>query len=150
MIGEDDATAAGRATDEFDCGLDRLCAAVREEASVGIVRHPSNQRLGQQAGEGLALHLDEVGKLELHGVAERLFDRRMATTEREHTETREEVEVSRAIAVEEVCAFGAHVVAIEAEGAQDLRHLRIHIALVQRERLTRLVVRATPSRRTRS
>ena len=59
----------------------------------------------------------------------------VAATEREDAESREEVEVAAAVAVEEQRALGAHVVGVESDGAQDARHLRIHVALVERERL---------------
>ena len=59
----------------------------------------------------------------------------MAAAEREHAEPGEEVEVAPAVAVEEVRALGAHVVGVEPDRAQHARHLRVHVALVQRERL---------------
>ena len=136
MIGEHDAPAPGRAAGELEHGLHRLGAAVREEAPVGVVRHARNERLGEEPGQGLALHLHEVGKLQRHRVAECLLDHGMTPAEREHTEAGEKVEVSRAIAIEEVRTLGSHVVTVETERAQDLRHLRIDVALVQRERLT--------------
>src|SRR3954469_26021165 len=57
----------------------------------------------------------------------------MAAAERENAGPRKEVETAVAVAVEEVRAFGAHVVLVEADGAENLRHLRVHVALVQRE-----------------
>ena len=57
----------------------------------------------------------------------------MAAAEREHAESGKEIEVAVAVAVEEVRAFGAHVVLVEADRAENLRHLRVHVTLVQRE-----------------
>ena len=115
--------------------LDRLGAAVREEAAVPVVRHAPDERLGQEPRERLALHLDEVRQRRGHRVAQRLLDRRMTAPEREHAEPGEEVEIALALAIEQVRTLGPHVVAVEADRAQHAWHLRIHVALVQRERL---------------
>ncbi len=59
----------------------------------------------------------------------------MPPAEGEHAEPGEEVEVRVALAVEEIRTFGSDPLAIEAERAEHARHLRIDVALVQRERL---------------
>ncbi len=58
----------------------------------------------------------------------------MTATEGEHAESGEEVEVATTVAIEQVRALGADIVGVEPDRPQDARHLRIHVALVQRER----------------
>ncbi len=133
MVGEQDARAASGAAHELHGGLDRLGTAVREEASVRIDRHPGDECLGEEPRERLTLHLYEVRQRAFDRIPQRLFDHGMAPAEREHPEPREEVEVTVAVPVEQVRAFGAHVVAVEADRAQHAGHLRVQIALVQRK-----------------
>ena len=148
VVGEEDARSCRVAQrDVLDDRLDRLGSAVGEEAAIVVVRHARDERLREQSGERRAFHLHEVRQRAVHRVAERLFDTGMATTEREDSEAGEEVEVAPPVAVEEVGALGAHVVGVEADRPQYPRHLRVEVALVQRERLACRARRAVPSRR---
>ena len=53
---------------ELQRGLDRLGAAVREEAALDARRRAENQLLGQDPGERRDAHLDGVRSLELHAL----------------------------------------------------------------------------------
>ena len=69
----------------------------------------------------------------------------MAAAEREHAEPRKKIEVSLAVTIEQVRALGPHVVAVEPDRAKDPRHLRIEIALVERERLMAALGEQSPN-----
>ncbi len=134
MVGEQDASLTGRAARVLEDGLDRFRAAVREKAAVVVVRHTRDQCFREQARKRRALHLHQIRKRQLHRVAQCLLDPGMATPEREDAEPGEEVEVAAAVAIEQVGPLGPDVVGVEADRAQYAWHLRVHVALVQRER----------------
>src|SRR5262249_50082041 len=129
-----DARPPGRAPQVLQYGLDGFGAAVREEAAVAVVGHAGDERFGEEARKRTAFHLHEVGERAVHRVPKCLLDRRMTPSEGEHAEAGEEIEVATAGAVVEVRALGAHIVGVESDRAEDAGHLRIYVALVERER----------------
>ena len=100
---------------------------------------PLHQGLGQQAGQEGAVQLDQVGQVGVDGLVEGVLDHRMAPAEREDPEAREEVEVPVALVVDQVGALGAHVLAVESQGLEDLDQLGIHELGMQVETLALVV-----------
>jgi hypothetical protein len=103
-------------------------------ASVPLLQ--KNGRLGQQplcqqSRDRLAVELGPRGEVHVEGVVQRLLDHRMGPSRREYPEPGEEVRVGVPLRVVEVGAFAAHVILVEADGAQRARQLRVQVLAVQ-------------------
>ena len=94
---------------------------------------PRHQRLGEQSGQQRRVELNQVRKVHVERLVQSLFYDRMPASEREDTETRQEVEIALSIPVVQVRAFSPHVEAIETEGLQHLHELGIEILTVEAE-----------------
>ena len=137
MVGVEDALAARCGARDLDRRLDRLGAAVRGHDR----RHARGRAPDQLLGE----HPAQERHAELRQVAgaggEHRLDRRdrlgMVAADREHAVAAEEVQVALAVRIDQVGAVAADPHLVEAERAHDAPHLRVQIAVAERELLAR-------------
>src|SRR5205823_3881618 len=87
---------------------------------------------GQQTRQQRAVHLHHVGQVKVEGLVKGSLDTGMAAAEGIDTETREHVEISAALGVEEVRPRTAHVELVKANRLQHARQLEIQVLLVER------------------
>jgi hypothetical protein len=120
---------------ELDGSLHGLCAGIAEEGLLDGVGQRREQTFRQHAGQQGDAELKHARKSGIENVAQGLHDLRMISPHAEHPKAREQVEVAPPLGIEEVCPLGAHVVAVEAEGAQHLHQLGIEVLVVEVEPL---------------
>ena len=92
---------------------------------------PLDQLLGQEPGQERAVHLHEVGQVGVERVVERLDDAGWPRPEGEDPEAGEEVEVALPFVVDEVAALAPLEEAVELDGAEDTRQLRVDVLRVE-------------------
>ncbi len=102
VVGVEDPRATCGLPGELDGRLDGLGTRVAEEHPVDVVPAPLHELFGQESRQESAVHLDHVREVKVDGLVERRLEGRMATPERVDTESREEVEISVPLRVEEV------------------------------------------------
>ena len=74
VVGVDDPGPTGGVPGELDGRLDGLGPRVGEEHPLDAVMAAGHQRLGQEAGQQGAVHLDQVGQVGVDGLVQRLLD----------------------------------------------------------------------------
>jgi hypothetical protein len=132
--------AARRVARELDGGLDRLRARVAEEHLVEAAGHGGQEALGQDAGQQRHVHLHHAREICLEHLAQCRHDGRVVPAHPEDPVAGEQVEVALPLLVEEIGAAGPHVLAVEAQGLEDLDHLGVEVLLVQLEVPTGLLL----------
>ena len=120
----DDAGPAGRAARELDRGLDRFGARIGEEHLVQIW-DMFEQAFGQNAGERRDVELHEIGQVGVEHALQRLAQRRMIAADREHAKSAQQVEIARALAIEEILALPLLESDIVADGLQHADELLV-------------------------
>ena len=132
VITVDDLRAAGRGAGELDRPLHRFRAGIAEEDLVEV-RQPRDQPFGQQAGQQRGIHLHQAGEPRVQHAAQRVRDRRVVAADGEDAEAAQQVQVAVAGGVEQVGAFAADVVDVEADRLQHADELRVEVAVEQRK-----------------
>ena len=85
----------GGGAGKFQRAFDRFGAGVAEEDRVEMRRGSLRHRLGQQAAQKRAIHLDHVRQIEIEHVADRLFHRRMVPPDIENAVAAQEIKIRR-------------------------------------------------------
>jgi len=127
----DEPAASGGGAGELDGALHGLGAGVTEEDGIEMSGHALDERLGEDAAEEGAIHLDHVGEVEIEDVAEGLLNGGMIATDIEDAVAAEEIEVFEAVEVVQVSAAGVGVDFVEADGALDGDEGGVDVPLVQ-------------------
>ena len=121
-----DARAVGGAAREFDRGLDALGAGVGKEHLVEI-RHIFEQLLGEHTRQRRDVELHQIGQVGVEHALERFAQRRMIAANRKNAEPAQQVEITRAVAVEQILALPLLKTDIIADRLQDAHQLLVEI-----------------------
>ena len=120
----DDAGPAGGAARELDRGLDAFGAGIGEEHLVEI-GHEFEQPLGQHAGQGRDVELHEIGQVAVEHALQGLAQRRMVAADRKNAKAAQQIEIARAVAIEEVLALPLLKADVVADGLEHPHQLLI-------------------------
>ena len=123
----DDAGPAGRAAGELDRRFDRFGAGIGEEHLVQI-GHVFEQPLGQHAGQRRDVELHEIGQVAVEHALQRVAQRRMVAADREHAKAAQQVEIARAVAIEQILALALLKADVVADGLEHAYQLLVQVA----------------------
>ena len=122
---DDGLAARGRAC-EFDRRFDAFSAGIGEKDLIEI-RCVDEEALGQDAGERRNVHLDEIRQLAVEYALEGFAQVRMVTTDREHAESAEQVEVAAALAVVQILPGAAAEACVVADRLENPHQLAVEV-----------------------
>ena len=102
-----------------------------------VRRRAREQLLGQHARQQRHAELRQVRRVRRQHRLELRADARVVAPDREHAVAGEHVQVALAALVDQLRALGAAPAAVEAQRAHDAPELRVQMAIVERQLLTR-------------
>ena len=127
----DDAGPRCCGTCKFQRRLDCLGSRVCEEnlLQIGDV---TEQAFGQQPRQSGHVHLDQIRKFSIEHLFQGIAHEPVIAPKSEYAPSTQKIEVSSALAIEEILAGAAHVSTVEPEGLEHPDHLLVEIAGMQR------------------
>ena len=105
----------------------RLRAGIREKHLVQI-RHIFQQPLGQHAGERRDVKLHEIGQVAVEHALQRRAQRRMIAADRKNAKPAQQVEITHAVAIEEVLALPLLKADVVTDGLENAYELLVQMA----------------------
>src|SRR5665213_4550082 len=108
-----DAVAFGGVPRELDRCLDRLRTGVGKDDATHPGMAASQKLLREYARKQGCIHLHQVRQVAVDRVVERLLDHRVRPSDAKDANTRENVQVTATLVVEEIGAFASLVEAVE-------------------------------------
>ena len=129
MLAMDDAGTAGGGAGELDCRFHRLGAGIGEKHLVEI-RRKADEALRQQSGKRRHVELHETRQFRVEHALERVAQRRVIAPDREHAVAAQQVEIFRALAVEQILPGAAAEADIIAQRFQHAHHLLVEMTRV--------------------
>ncbi len=136
MVAVEDPASTGRTPGELDGGLGRFGTRVAKGHPLDPGVGPAHQGLGQQSRQDSAVELHQIWEICIQRLMEGVLDDRVAPAQCVDAESRQEIEITVALVVDEIRPLPPHIMTIEANGAEDLDELRVQKPGMQVEAVT--------------
>ena len=126
MIAIDNASPSRRYARKLDRSFDGFRAGISEEHLVHI-RRVFQQHFCKHAGQCRDVHLHKIRQVAIKNAFQRRAQNGMVAADRENAESRQQIEIARAIAIEQILPYAALEPDIVANGFQHLHELLVQV-----------------------